>query len=83
MSHVKHCPHCSSAELTCVQQDRFTVCECHQCGAVISVEWNPADDPSLRARIETLVEPQSGRVIAPRATSSLRLVRCSVPKAPE
>jgi hypothetical protein len=35
----------------------IAVVTCNSCGAVFSVEFNPPDDPTLRGRIELLVEP--------------------------
>jgi hypothetical protein len=56
---IRHCMLCRSTNIsTTVEQQRLVTTACGGCGAVVRVEFDPPDDPSLRGRIEVLVEPR-------------------------
>jgi hypothetical protein len=58
VNEVQRCLLCRSRRIRAVaERDRFVTASCSDCGAVVRVEFDPPDDPSLRGRIEVLVEP--------------------------
>jgi len=55
---VKSCLLCRSADLaTSNEGERVVTASCRSCGAVVRVEFDPPDDPTLRGRIEVLADP--------------------------
>jgi hypothetical protein len=59
---VRRCLLCRSRRISSVtERDRFVTASCSHCGAVVRVEFDPPGDPSLRGRIEVLVEPAAKR----------------------
>jgi hypothetical protein len=48
------CPLCQHSPVACTTDDRTVTLSCPSCWAVLSIEFDPPDQPELRARIERL-----------------------------
>ena len=60
VNELRRCMLCGSDNITVENiGDRVRTSDCGVCGAVVCVEFDPVDDPSLRGRIEVLVEPRT------------------------
>lgn len=69
---VKFCPLCRHGVSESVTNGRAVMIRCHGCGAVVEVEFDPEDDPTLRGRITVLTDPHP--VEAPATPREILLV---------
>ena len=51
---VKGCPLCGDAAIDANVDGRVVTTSCRACRAVLSIEFDPPDEPALRARIERI-----------------------------
>jgi hypothetical protein len=51
---VRRCVLCGDAAIDAKVNGRFVTTSCPTCHAVLIIEFNPPDEPSLRARIERI-----------------------------
>jgi len=59
---ISRCVLCASQSVTtCTEHERVVTVSCADCGGVVRVEFDPPDAPALRARIDLIVEPRTGR----------------------
>jgi hypothetical protein len=54
---VGRCLLCGHADIDVGSNGRFVTTTCHSCQAILVVEFDPPDEPELRARIERIDEP--------------------------
>ena len=54
---VRCCLLCSSTAIDTNTDGRFVTTACSACFAVLRIEFDPPDEPDIRARIERLDEP--------------------------
>ena len=54
---VKRCLLCGHTPIDASVDGRFVTTSCPACGAVFAIEFNPPEQPELRARIERIIEP--------------------------
>jgi len=59
--HVRHrverCLICGHTSIGATTHGRFVTTSCADCRAVLQIEFDPPDQPGLRARIERLDDP--------------------------
>jgi hypothetical protein len=55
----RRCLLCQNVDLEIDVDGRFVTTTCHACSAVLQIEFDPSDEPSLKARIERLDEAES------------------------
>jgi hypothetical protein len=55
---VTRCLLCGEAPIAARVNGRFVTTACPACGAILAIEFDPPDEPGLRARIERLDEPE-------------------------
>lgn len=76
--HVRRCLLCGGL-VDCHSEARCVTTSCLECGAVLRIEFNPPDDPTLTARIERLDDVDDGGEdvieFAPTASSKPTLRR--------
>jgi hypothetical protein len=60
---VRRCVLCGAKHISSTTEGRFVTVECHACGAMFQVEYDPPDSPNVRGRIELI----SRRAGPPRA----------------
>ena len=53
-SRVRKCLLCGHKDISATGEGRFVTTSCSQCGAVLKIEFNPPDEPEVRARIERI-----------------------------
>jgi hypothetical protein len=53
-SRVKRCLLCGDEAIDATIDGRIVTTCCHACRAVLSIEFDPPDEPALRARIERI-----------------------------
>jgi hypothetical protein len=51
---VNRCVHCGDTAITAKVDGRFVTTSCSACDAVVIIEFDPPDEPQLRARIERI-----------------------------
>jgi hypothetical protein len=62
MTHqVRRCLLCHDVDIEIGVEGRFVTTTCRACFAVLLIEFDPPDEPSLKARIERLDEPEDSR----------------------
>jgi hypothetical protein len=62
MAHrVRRCLLCQNVDIEIDVDGRFVTTTCHACSAVLQIEFDPPDDPSLTARIERIDEAGHAR----------------------
>jgi uncharacterized Zn finger protein len=54
VSPVRKCLLCGHKDISATGEGRFVTTSCSQCGAVLKIEFNPPDEPEVRARIERI-----------------------------
>jgi hypothetical protein len=54
---VQRCLICGHTEIGATTHGRFVTTSCADCRAVLRIEFDPPDQPGLRARIERLDDP--------------------------
>ena len=54
---VNRCLICGHKTIDAKTQGRFVTTACADCSAVLQIEFDPPDQPGLRARIERLDDP--------------------------
>jgi len=59
---VERCVLCCSSQVAVARDGRLMTMACQACGAVVRVEFDPPDEPTVRGRIELLVAPESSRL---------------------
>jgi hypothetical protein len=55
---VSRCLLCGSPEVDAAVDGRFVTTSCPACLAVLAIEFEPPDQPELRARIERIHDPE-------------------------
>jgi len=66
MAHgVRRCLLCQHVEIEIDVAGRFVTTTCHACSAVLRIEFNPPDDPFLKARIERIDDAGRPRTPTP------------------
>jgi hypothetical protein len=63
--HVKRCLLCGDSNIDAQVDGRFATSSCFACRAVLIIEFDPRDAPTIRARIERIDEPTDGGVFEP------------------
>ena len=53
---VHRCLLCGSGDVDATRDGRFVTTECRSCSAILRIEFNPPDDPEVRARVERIDE---------------------------
>jgi hypothetical protein len=61
---IKRCLLCGDRDIVANVDDRFVTSSCVACRAVLIIEFDPPDAPTLRARIERIDEATNGGVFA-------------------
>jgi hypothetical protein len=56
---VRRCLLCHHVDVEIAVAGRFVTTTCRGCSVVLRIEFDPPDEPSLKARIERLDEPDS------------------------
>jgi transcription elongation factor Elf1 len=51
---ITRCLICGHQPVTAVQEGRIVTTMCEACGARLAIEFDPPDNPQVRARIERL-----------------------------
>jgi hypothetical protein len=65
MAHsIKNCLLCRHPGIITVAVGRYVSVRCHGCGAQLSIEFDPPDDPAVKGRIEVLTPPKEGVLTA-------------------
>ena len=59
-SRVNRCLLCGQTAIDAKTGGRFVTTSCHTCLAVLTIEFDPPDQPELRARIERLDDADDG-----------------------
>jgi hypothetical protein len=62
--HVKRCLLCGDPDIVAKADGRFVTTACGACRAVLLIEFDPPDAPTLRARIERIDETTDGGPLA-------------------
>ena len=62
--HVKRCLLCGDPNIDAKRDGRFVRTSCFACHSVLSIEFDPPDEPTLRARIERIDEARDAEVFA-------------------
>jgi len=62
--HVRRCLLCGDPNILAKVDGRVVTTSCVACRAVLMIEFDPPDAPTLRARIERIDEPTDGGAIA-------------------
>jgi hypothetical protein len=57
---VNHCLLCGQTAIDVKTDGRFVTTSCRTCLAVLTIEFDPPDQPELRARIERLDDADNG-----------------------
>ena len=57
---VRRCLLCGHTAIAAKEDGRFVTTACVGCKAVLLIEFDPPDEPTLRARIERIDEHDSG-----------------------
>jgi hypothetical protein len=57
---VHRCLLCGEAAIDATTDGRFVTTSCRACFAVLTIEFDPPDQPELRARIERLDDAEDG-----------------------
>jgi rubrerythrin len=55
---VSRCLLCGYTAIDAHVDGRFVTTSCPSCLAVLAIEFDPVDQPGLRARIERIIEPE-------------------------
>jgi len=53
---IRRCLLCGQTDIEVRVSGRFVTVSCRTCSAILSIEFDPPDDPQLRARIERIDE---------------------------
>lgn len=53
---IRRCLLCGQKDIEVRVSGRFVTVSCRTCFAILSIEFDPPDDPQLRARIERIDE---------------------------
>jgi hypothetical protein len=61
---VKRCLLCGDPNIVAKADGRFVTTACGACGAVLLIEFDPPDQPTLRARIERIDDTTDGGALA-------------------
>jgi len=72
-SRVQRCLLCGDTGIDAEADGRFVTTTCRVCAAALMIEFDPPDQPTLRARIERIDEPDdrgSSRVKVPEVITS-------------
>jgi len=75
---VTHCLLCGHTPIDTTTDGRIVAASCPFCLAVLMIEFDPPDQPELRARIERIDEPGTGHraeVSVPRVHAEARSFR--------
>jgi len=62
---VRRCLLCGDAAIDAHVNGRLVTTACPACHVVLTVEFDPPDEPTLRARIERIDDATDGEVFAP------------------
>jgi len=77
-STVTHCLLCGHTPIDTTTDGRIVAASCPACFAVLMIEFDPPDQPELRARIERIDEPETehrAEVSVPRVHAEARSFR--------
>jgi hypothetical protein len=77
-STVTRCLLCGRTPIDTAADGRFVTASCPACLAILAIEFDPPDQPEIRARIERIDEPETerrARVGIPRVHAEARSFR--------